>query len=626
MAELSWAQLTTADAAGARAFYTPLFDWSFVGDAAAARVQLRGRDVAGLYQAPIGQAHWTSYVTVESAEATAQRARELGGTLLSDPGDVPGSGRLAVVRDPTGAVLSLWEPRGPALPFRDVPGAVCRHELITRDLRAAEEFYSALFGWRAVPHVNGWHTSWYQGDRLIGGMLAMDDGWGLPACWLPVFAVSHCEAGVEMASVLGGRVLMDTRLIPELYGTLAILRDGQGAPFAILQPFDVEREREIERRIEDPQLSAEEIEAWIQDLVLRLQHSRRDAQAKVRWADLLGKLGRRLAELGRVSPAAFAALAELLEDHSAYDYGGYYGPEWVVVSHHAYGALVEIGPLALPVFARALESADPDTCESAAFALVALRRRGAPAVDVLLRALDSPADKARRHAARALGEIGPPARAAATVLEERAALDPSAPVRGAAAHALAAVLQGDPERRSHAARMLEAPSTRLAGLLVARGLSHEDRATLADQLAALLSDADPVVRLGAAEQLEVPPDDPTRGGLVVDRLIELLSEEDPAIRVRAARRLSRLPEPDGRVVGALIAFFEDEYSREMARTEGRNLRSESYRSSLDALEKVGRRDPRVAAALLGAASRQWPGDPARARAHWYRSAALDLLA
>jgi predicted enzyme related to lactoylglutathione lyase len=50
-------------------------------------------------------------VTVTRADEAATRATQLGATRLDAPFDVMQQGRMAIIRDPTGAVLQLWEPR-----------------------------------------------------------------------------------------------------------------------------------------------------------------------------------------------------------------------------------------------------------------------------------------------------------------------------------------------------------------------------------------------------------------------------------------------------------------------------------------------------------------------------------
>src|SRR6478672_1253132 len=85
-----WTDLTTTDQAAAKAFYGGLFGWEAedlpVGEGAFYSMQrLRGKDVAAISPQPQQQREagvppaWNSYVSVDSADAAAQRAKELGG-------------------------------------------------------------------------------------------------------------------------------------------------------------------------------------------------------------------------------------------------------------------------------------------------------------------------------------------------------------------------------------------------------------------------------------------------------------------------------------------------------------------------------------------------------------------
>src|SRR4051794_7084809 len=60
-----------------------------------------------------GPAGWSVTFTVPDADASAARTRELGGTLLAEPFDVPWQ-RITVIRDPQGAHLTLSQFKPPA--------------------------------------------------------------------------------------------------------------------------------------------------------------------------------------------------------------------------------------------------------------------------------------------------------------------------------------------------------------------------------------------------------------------------------------------------------------------------------------------------------------------------------
>src|SRR5215211_8727091 len=155
-----WVGLAASDPAAANAFYTSLFGWEaeeLSAGEARGYTMLRqgGKEVAILYRqtaearAAGAPPHWTSYISVEDADATAARADELGGaSVFRQPFDVRDAGRVAAIRDPTGAIVSLWQPRsriGAAL-VNDV-SAWCWNELATSDVERAKRFFAELFGW-----------------------------------------------------------------------------------------------------------------------------------------------------------------------------------------------------------------------------------------------------------------------------------------------------------------------------------------------------------------------------------------------------------------------------------------------------------------------------------------------
>jgi predicted enzyme related to lactoylglutathione lyase len=242
----SWVELATTDGAGAKAFYTSLFGWTYVDnpmgpDMVYTRFQMRGRDVAACYTQDAQQRaqgippNWMSYVTVASADASAAQAKKLGGTVVMEPLDVMSYGRMAVIQDPTGAVLSVWQPREHiGVQVRDEAGALCWNELYTRDVVRSEAFYIGLFGWRPQGDAGG-YVEWHAGERAVGGMIAIQPEWGpMPPHWLPYFMVDDVDATVSRAGQLKGGTMMPARDI-EHVGRFAILKDPQGAHFAIIK-------------------------------------------------------------------------------------------------------------------------------------------------------------------------------------------------------------------------------------------------------------------------------------------------------------------------------------------------------------------------------------------------------
>ena len=51
--------------------------------------------------------NWMGYIEVDDVDATLAAVTAAGGEALSEPFDVPDVGRIAPIKDPTGAVVSL---------------------------------------------------------------------------------------------------------------------------------------------------------------------------------------------------------------------------------------------------------------------------------------------------------------------------------------------------------------------------------------------------------------------------------------------------------------------------------------------------------------------------------------
>ncbi len=241
-----WADLGTPDAVAATRFYTTLFGWTAEArptesDAFYTMLHADGRSVAALYQQeapPNGPPHWLSYICVASVSDAAGRARGLGGAVLMEPFDVLDVGRMAMVRDPAGAVVALWEPRRHAgAGVVGEPGSMCWNELATTDTARAGAFYSALFDWTAATQPMGAtvYTLFTAHGAARGGMMAIAASWGaVPPHWLLYFAVSDCDGSTALAQSLGGAVRVPPTDAPGV-GRFAILADPQGAAFAAIE-------------------------------------------------------------------------------------------------------------------------------------------------------------------------------------------------------------------------------------------------------------------------------------------------------------------------------------------------------------------------------------------------------
>jgi uncharacterized protein len=244
----SWADLSTTDTGGAKAFYAGLFGWECEdvptgGAGVYTMCRMRGKNVGALS----GQSdqersqgvppHWNSYVTVHDLEERAPRVTDLNGNLIMPPFDVMDVGRMALAADPAGAVFAMWEPKSSiGAEIVNEPGALTWNELATSDMAAAKEFYGALFDW-TFEDIEGGPLPYAivkNGGRSNGGIRAQgDQEKGIPANWVPYFAAVSCDESAARATELGGRVVVPTTRVPA--GAFAGVMDPQGAVFSLFE-------------------------------------------------------------------------------------------------------------------------------------------------------------------------------------------------------------------------------------------------------------------------------------------------------------------------------------------------------------------------------------------------------
>ena len=136
-----WIELGTPDLAAAKVFYTRLFDWTYedvpAGGEPYTIAKRDGVDVGGLDgHRPEEGYGWQSYLAVHDLPSVLDKARELGATVLPHAGDLPVASRFAILRDPTGAEVTLWENEGGYHGARLVNevGTWSWNELVTPDL------------------------------------------------------------------------------------------------------------------------------------------------------------------------------------------------------------------------------------------------------------------------------------------------------------------------------------------------------------------------------------------------------------------------------------------------------------------------------------------------------------
>ena len=121
---------------------------------------------------------WTTYVSVDDADATVAKVKKAGGTVFVEPMDVLDVGRMAVFADPTGAAAPSGSPgaqgrrpgqrtREPGLERAQHPGHLARPRLLHRRLRVGRQRPGRWATW-CTPNGSS-------AGRPSAGMMTMPD-------------------------------------------------------------------------------------------------------------------------------------------------------------------------------------------------------------------------------------------------------------------------------------------------------------------------------------------------------------------------------------------------------------------------------------------------------------------
>ncbi|PVB61389.1 VOC family protein [Labrenzia sp. 011] len=118
-----WNELMTRDTGKARAFYGKVLGWTFTEmpmEEGVYVMAMQGeKPVGGIFPMSGPQfdgvpEHWMSYIAVDDVDERLELARAHGGEIIQPPFDVPGIGRIAILKDSGGAVQGWMTPVDPA--------------------------------------------------------------------------------------------------------------------------------------------------------------------------------------------------------------------------------------------------------------------------------------------------------------------------------------------------------------------------------------------------------------------------------------------------------------------------------------------------------------------------------
>jgi predicted enzyme related to lactoylglutathione lyase len=241
----------TSDVERSRAFYCRLFGWTaeepnpefggyfnFAKDGARVAGCMSSQPDTGMPDV------WSVYLAVDDAAKTLEAAVAAGGRVIVPAMVVGEFGTMAVVTDPGGAAIGIWQPgTHPGFTVLGEAGAPSWFELHTRDYSSAVDFYRGVFGWgthvvsdtpefryTTLKDPAGDDEAWLAG--IMDAAVSLPEG--VPAHWAVYFGVDDTDAALATAVELGGAILEPAQDTP--YGRLASAADPTGARFRLVAP------------------------------------------------------------------------------------------------------------------------------------------------------------------------------------------------------------------------------------------------------------------------------------------------------------------------------------------------------------------------------------------------------
>ena len=107
-------ELRTKDVGSAKKFYSTLFDWKLydVGESGSAvEIETNSQPDGEIVRLQDSDASvkWLPYVKVASIDSSLIAVIRLGGSIIEEKTYIPGTGWSAVIADPQGGILGLFQ-------------------------------------------------------------------------------------------------------------------------------------------------------------------------------------------------------------------------------------------------------------------------------------------------------------------------------------------------------------------------------------------------------------------------------------------------------------------------------------------------------------------------------------
>lgn len=231
--KIVWHDLVTPDPKSAKEFYSGLLGWTFEDlTSGYSLARQNGQLVAGVAKLNVSgePAHWLPLMSVSDIDSALGHTTGSGGEVVLEAFDLPGRGRVAVVRDPEGAAFGVVQSSvGDPEDRRRVVNQWLWNEVWIDDAAAAVEFYGAMEGFE-VGESDAFDVRYKyltrNGIPRFGFLEKSSKN--IESTWVSYILVEDVDDAVSRVESLGGTILLAPN--PEVRdGLVAIVTDPSGA-------------------------------------------------------------------------------------------------------------------------------------------------------------------------------------------------------------------------------------------------------------------------------------------------------------------------------------------------------------------------------------------------------------
>jgi len=247
-----WYELQTSDPDAAKTFYDDVVGWTIdakpIEGMDYRMIDTGGGDFVGgvmrlTEDMKTGGARpgWMFYIGVENVDASVEKVKAAGGSVIMAPWDIPNVGRMAIMRDPQG--IPFYVMRGASEEnsnafSRDGLGKCNWNELSTDDQQGALKFYGDVFGWTYPDKMPMGEMGDYVFIDVAGttiGAIMQRPKDSPPANWRFYFRAPDIEVAGDKVKRGGGTVHMGPMEVPG-GDRIIVISDPEGANVGIVGP------------------------------------------------------------------------------------------------------------------------------------------------------------------------------------------------------------------------------------------------------------------------------------------------------------------------------------------------------------------------------------------------------